>query len=225
MAKSTTKAVKLKSGNYAIKGEVEWAKVHTPDTKFDENGVYSIDYPVTEEEKDEIEKLLLPLAEEKFEEECKKKPALKKQGKVVSPVKEVFDDEGEVSGYVIKLKQKAKIFSKKHDKWYDMKPRVIDGKGKDLDPSLLIGNGSIVASSFEPSGYFSAKDKEAGVTLRLRQCKVLELVEYGGVDELDEFESDFDSSGMKGSQPEETIEEEFDDAPFSDEDEDGDDIY
>lgn len=214
--------IKLKTGNYAIKGSVEWAKVHTPDTKFDEIGVYSIDYPITEEEKEQIEDLLLPIAQERFDEECKKKAVLKKQGSIVSPVKESYDEEGEVSGYFIKLKQKAKIPNKKSGGFYDMKPRVLDGKGSVIDESVLIGNGSIVASSFEPAAYFSAKDKEVGVTLRLRQCKVLELVEYGGGDELDEFESDFDSAGMKGSAPESKgePEDQFDDTPFDTDEED-----
>ena len=220
---SNFKMALLKSGNYAVKSEVQYCHIMKADTKFDSDGVYHLTHLLSEEDAEAVEALLLPIAQTRFDEECKTKPVLKKQGSVVSPVKFIYDDEGEVVGRKITLKQKQWITSKSGDK-FEKFVKVIDGKNQPLDKTLLVGNGSVVASSFEPVPYFSAKDKEAGVTLRLKSCKVLEFVEYGGSDEFgEEFESDFDSSGMKGTpqaQPSEDDEFSNEETPFdADEDE------
>ena len=223
---SNFKVGKLKSGNFAVKSEIQYAHIMKADTKFDSEGVYHLTHLISEEDKDAVEALLMPIAQACFDEECKAKPVLKKQGSVVSPVKEIYDDEGEVVGYKLTIKQKRWITTKTGDK-FEKFVKVIDGKGQPLDKTLLVGNGSVVASSFEPIPYFSAKDTEASVTLRLKSCKVLEFVAYDGADEFgEEFESDFDASGMKGTpqaQPED--DDEFGDEPPFEMDEDGNDDY
>ena len=181
-------------GKYAIKGTCQWAKVHTPDTRFNELGVYSIDIDLpTEEDQELVRETLLPIAQEAFDEAVKEKPALKKQLTLRDMVKVRYDEDGEEIGHYIQIKQQAKAYSKKKEQWYEFPPKVTDAQGNIMSKDQLVGNGSEVVVLFEPNSYVMPSDKSYGVSLKgLRQVKVLSLVEYGGgVDELAEFEGDF----------------------------------
>ncbi len=188
---------------FAIKGTCQWAKVFTPDDRFNELGVYSIDIDLpSDEDVEAVKEALQPLAEEAFEEAVKEKPALKKQLSYADFVKERYDEDGEVIGHYVQIRQVAKVFSKKNDQWYDMAPRVVDGKGNEMDGSQLIGNGSEVAVLFQPKGYMMASNKTVGVSLKgLRQVKVLKLEEYGSSDPLADFESDFEADNKGKPEP------------------------
>lgn len=221
MSVKLTQHPKLK-GKWIITGTCEWAKVFTPDTNFDKNGVYSIDILVTEEEAEDLKEKLMPIAEEHYKELCKDKPVLKKQGSVVDFIREKYDEEGEVIGLSVQLKQRAKVYSEKQGKMLEFNVSVLDGQGNKMDGSQLIGNGSTVSCIFEPAPYFAANDKKVGVTLRgLSHVKVLELEEYGGGG--DPFadagiESDF-SATNSGKQEQA---EEDGDIPFDTSDDDSD---
>ena len=219
---SNFKIGKLKSGNYAIKSEVQYVYMGKPDFEFNKEGEYKITHLVDEEAKAQIEALFQPMIDEHFEEVCKKKPAMRKQATKVSPVKEIYDSEGDVVGYKITPKQDK--FIKYKGETIEIKVKLLDGKGHPLPNDIIVGNGSVVVTSFEAKPYFMESNKTVGVYMRPKQSKVLEFVEYGGADELDEFESDFDSSGMKGTpQSQPNDDDGFgDDVPF-DTDDDGDD--
>lgn len=181
-------------GKFAIKGTCQWAKVHVPDTRFNEDGVYSIDIDLpTEEDQEAVREALLPLAQEAFDKAVKEKASLKKQLTLRDMVKVRYDEEGDEIGHYIQIKQVAKAYSKKKEQWYEFPPKVTDSQGNIMSKDQLVGNGSEVVVLFEPSGYVMPSDKTYGVSLKgLRQVKVLSLVEYsGGSDELSEFEGDF----------------------------------
>lgn len=191
-------------GKWVIIGECSWAKVFQPDTKFVPEGVYSIDIELDEDDAEMVRSKLRPMAEEYFEELAEDKPVLKKQGSIADFIRERYNEEGDTVGYSIQIKQKAEVFSKKNNKTYNMKVKVLDGKGQPMDGSQLIGNGSKVAVVFDPAPYFSAKDKVVGVTMRgLNTVKVLELVEYGGAgndDPLADLQGDFEATNT-GEKP------------------------
>jgi hypothetical protein len=215
LKKSAKKNKKTGNPFWAIKGTCEWAKVFKPDTQFNADGVFSIDILLTEKDADTVRKSLLPIAQEEFDKLSAEKPVLKKQGSVVDFVKEVYDEDGETVGYKMTLKQGAKGNNK--GEVFDVTIPVVDGKGNTMNGSQLIGNGSTVACMFEPVAYFNAKDKAVGVTLRLKQVKVLELVSYSASrDMLDEFESDF--SAENSDVPEATNDKREDDEPFDTDD-------
>lgn len=207
-------------GKWVIVGPCSWAKVFEPDTKFVAEGVYSIDIELTEEEADMVREKLRPLAEEEFERLAEDKPVLRKQGSIADFIRYRTDEDGEVVGYSVQIKQKAQVYSKKNDKTYDMKVTVLDGKGNKMDGSQLIGNGSKVAVVFDPASYYAPSSKTVGVTMRgLSHVKVLELVEYaaGVEDPLADLQGDFEASNTgtpeSSSQDEPTDDfgEDFDD--------------
>ena len=57
-----------------IQGKAMWAKVHDPDTKFDQNGIYSVSVLVLQEEAQEMCEHLDGLAKKKLAEEIKNNP-------------------------------------------------------------------------------------------------------------------------------------------------------
>lgn len=172
------------------KGRAEWAKVITPDTKFDPAGVYSVDLylkaddPEVQELCAKLDDLVEEAKNDAIEENPKRKP-------LTAPAYEVVtDDSGNETGELkFKFKLKAQVKTK-DGKTYRQRPMLVDAKGNpilkfdsDGDPindGFKIGNGSIVKLAYEPVKYFVAGTKTAGVSLRLRAMQIIKLVEFNG---------------------------------------------
>lgn len=161
-----------------MKGKALWAKVFTPDTKFDSDGIYSIDVVIPEEDAQEVCEYLEGLRDERLAEEVKANPKAKSLS--ARPVYELdLDQDGNETGnYKFKVKLKATVRGR-DNQTYKQRPIVVDSKRSPMTEETLIGNGSIVKVAYEPHTYVMASNKQVGVSLRLKGVQVLQLVEYG----------------------------------------------
>jgi hypothetical protein len=168
-----------KAKNKSVAGKAMWVKVFEPDTKFNPDGVYSVDLLKPQLEAAKLSDYLEGLVNDRLEEEVKSNPKL--QGKLSThlPFEEDTDQEGNDTGD-IKFKFKLDAVGKRRDgTTYTQSPIVVDAKLTPLDGSVLIGNGSGINVSFEPRTYYIPATKMVGVKLHLRGVQVLDLVEYG----------------------------------------------
>jgi len=168
-----------KAKNKSVAGKAMWVKVFEPDTKFNPDGVYSVDLLKPQLEAAKLSDYLESLVNERLEEEVKSNPKL--QGKLSThlPFEEDTDQEGNETGD-IKFKFKLDAVGKRRDgTTYTQNPIVVDAKLTPMDGSVLIGNGSTINVSFEPRTYYIPATKMVGVKLHLRGVQVLDLVEYG----------------------------------------------
>lgn len=176
-----------------LNGSAKWAKVHTPDTKWNPEGEFSIQVIMSEEEAAPIEDKLQELLDVYVEELIKENPKLKNTLKTADLINKDYDENGDENGNIIfKCKQKAVIKSKKTGKTYKQSVAVVDAKKKAT--TVDIGNGSIVKVAVEPNPYYVAATKTAGMSLRLVAVQIITLKEYKGAasnifDEEDGYES------------------------------------
>lgn len=104
---------------FYITGPVKWAKVYKPDTKFDDNGIYSIQVYLDDESKAIVKKSGLRVAAK-------------------------ADEDGE---YITLRRKKVVWFGPKEGDKDIGPPIVVDENNKDFDK--LIGNGSVCTCKFE----------------------------------------------------------------------------
>lgn len=214
------------------KGRAEWAKVVTPDFKFDKAGIYSTDLylkaddPEVQEMCAKLDDLVEEAKNEAIEENPKRKP-------LTAPAYEICtDDDGNETGE-IKFKFKLKAQGKtKEGKIYNQRPAVVDSKGNPIlkfdedgdvtNDGFRIGNGSVVKIAFEPRKYFMASSKTAGVSLRLRALQVVKLEAFAGGGNY--FEEEDEGYEVKEDEPKAKNGNSKKDEHFSDEsgDDDGD---
>jgi len=162
-----------------IKGSANWAKVFTPDTKFNPAGVYSIDVIVPEDEAASVCEQLDNICDAEFNKHVKANPKLKASLSIRKPYAPELDDNGDETGnLVFKAKKNAGGTRKDGAAWTGSPPIVQDAKCKPIK-DVLIGNGSVVKMAADVSPYMMQSTKQVGVTLRLLGVQVLDLVEYG----------------------------------------------
>lgn len=112
--------------------------------------------------------------------------ALKKTMKLADIGQPELDEEGEETGrLIVKFKQAASVTFKDKVKGTDVTidkfVALFDSRGNKITKPVRIGPGSIVKVSFDPNAYFSAKDKEFGISFnRLSAVKLIKLEEYTG---------------------------------------------
>ena len=176
------------------KGKAVWPRIDTPDTKFDEDGVYSCKLHVSESEFKAFEALIQPKLDAAYKEECSRQGKDKIRMAASSPLR--INDEGD---HEIYAKQKAKVHLKPKD---DGTPRtlefsiaVYDSRGNKIK-APKIGSGSTLKMQVEVNTWF-VPSQGFGYTLRLRAVQVLELIEYGGGDSSFGFGAEAD--GYVGS--------------------------
>ena len=162
------------------KGKALWAKIFEPDTKFDPNGIYSIDLIIPETEAQELCEYLDSVVQKRFDEEVKEYPKKKATLSTKLPYEIDFDEDGNETGN-LKFRFKLKAKGQTRDgREYEQKPVVVDAKRKPMTTETAIGNGSIVKVAYEPIPYVMASTKQVGVSLRLKAVQIIDLVEYGG---------------------------------------------
>lgn len=191
------------------RGKVQWAKVVTPDTKFDANGIYSVDMllkaddPATQEMCETLDKQVQEAVAKQMDERPERFKSLPNgQPLTASPYTE--EDNGLIK---FKFKLKAKGTTKSGEV-YTQRPIVVDAKGQNIlriaedgrvmNNSFSIGNGSTCTVHYQMIPYFVASTKQCGVSLRLKAIQVFKLEKYnaGGMDfeESDEFTYEDDIS-------------------------------
>lgn len=162
-----------------IKGSASWAKVFTPDTKFNPAGVYSIDLIVPEDEAASVCEQLDNICEAEFNKHVKANPKLKASLSIRKPYAPELDDNGDETGnLVFKAKKNAGGTRKDGTAWTGSPPVVMDAKRNPIK-DVLIGNGSTVKMAVDLVPYMMQSTKQVGVSFRLVGVQVLELVEYG----------------------------------------------
>lgn len=200
-----------------IKGVASWAKVFEPDTKFDANGVYSINVSVPEAEAAHVCEQLDEIAAQQANKIVKEQPKVKASLSTRQPYETEYDDDGNETGNVL-FKAKMKAGGTTRDgRSYTQKPMVVDSKRTPMTEATLIGNGSVVKVAVEPAPYYVAAQKQAGVSLRLKAVQVIDLVEYGG--NANSFFDEEDGYVANAVQKDNKIDEVFDDgfSPANDE--------
>lgn len=172
-----------------------------PDTKFNAAGEYRINLILDEAEAQPLREHLDKLLDAAHKQMQEENPKVKVK-KAESRVKPFLDSEkNEVEGKVqIGFKMKAVIESKKTGEKWEQRPAIFDAAGKVM-VNPKVGGGSTVKIAYEAAPYYSAKDKEAGITLRLKAVQILNLVEFGqkdaasyGFDVAEPSREDSDSS-------------------------------
>lgn len=162
-----------------MQGKALWAKVFEPDTKFDTNGIYSVNLIIPEAEAAEICEYLDGVVTQRYDEEVKAKPKLKNGLSTKAPYEPEYDQNGDPTGNIeFKFKLKAKVQAR-DGSTYSQKPVVVDAKRKPMDTDIAVGNGSVVKVAYEPIPYMMASTKQVGVSLRMKGVQVIDLVEYG----------------------------------------------
>lgn len=165
-----------------------WPKLNEADTKFDADGVYEVKLAFNGDEPgyDTMISKIESVIDAEFDKKVKEltedgKAAIAKKLTKVSPINEEEDSEtGEPTGRtLLKFKMKASGTSKKTGKRWTRKPDIFNAKGVKLKAPPSIGGGSVLKVSFDPAGYYNAKDKVVGASLRLEGVQIIELVSFG----------------------------------------------
>ena len=156
------------------KGKAVWPRIDTPDTKFDEDGVYSCKLHVSEADFKAFEALVKPKLDAAYKDECSRQGKEKIRMAASSPLR--INDEGD---YEIYAKQKARVHTKSKGT-LEFSIAAVDSQGKKI-AMPKIGSGSTLKMAVEVNTWF-VPSQGFGYTLRLRAVQVLELIEYGGGD-------------------------------------------
>lgn len=210
------------------KGIAKYPRLQKPDTKFDSDGVFKLDLILDRSIKAdaafiaELEtKAKKAFTEAKADLKANKKVKLLKELTMGLPFEEVLDDEGDETGKVaVKFKLSAHVKPKNGDA-FDQKPALFDSKGKPyVGPT--IGGGSTVRVSFEVIEYCNTAAKNAGISLRLKAVKVIDLVEYvpGGDASAYGFDDEEDEGGYESDESSSDFEEEEDEGTEEGDDDD-----
>ena len=176
-------------------GKAVWPRLNSPDTKFDEDGVYKTDLVLSAEASEDLREAIDQIAEDGWKEAISKesKPAKKnalKKYKYHAPYFPEEDDQtGEETGnYVFRFKTRAK----NRDGSVKKLP-LVDAKKNPVGE--IVGSGSTIKIAFTPNPYQMPTTKQYGCTLYLNAVQVLDLVGAGGsgvsaFDEEEGFESE-----------------------------------
>ena len=187
-------------------GVAQYAYLKTPDTKWNDEGVYTITLRLSKDGegtklKNNLETLLQMQVKEVTATNGKKPKILP------LPIKETVTDDG-VESYDFKFKMKPSFKSKTGER-IEQRPKVFDSALAPMQES--VGRGSTIKVNFMPAAYSTSLG--TGVTLRLYAVQVLDLVPVGGgVDAFSVEEGGFTTSastnGSVGATTDSTPQEE-----------------
>jgi hypothetical protein len=163
-----------------------WPHLHSPDTKFDKDGVYRVQlaYDADSAEAASLVKQIDAWVEVAITTENEqrvkdgKKPLIGKQIKRADlPYKMELNDEGEETGRMLfnfKLKAKGKT---REGEVFERRVALYLKGGAPLPKDKKIGGGSQLQVSYEPNPFYTG-GLGAGVSLRMEAVMVHELVEW-----------------------------------------------
>jgi hypothetical protein len=170
-------------------GTAIYPRLTTPDTKFDKDGVYSVDLELDTSDS-EVSDFLVSLkktADEMYKATCESKGG-KKLKRADLPIK---DGEGDMVRIKFKLKAKAG----NEEKSWVQKPVLFDAQGTAIQNAPNVGSGSKVKVAFEVVPFFTAM-VGAGVSLRMKAVQILDLKEYTPGDNFDAYGFKADPKGF-----------------------------
>ena len=170
-------------------GTAVYPRLNAPDTKFDKDGVYSVDL-----ELDPTDKTASAFIDslKKASDEAYKALVEEKGGKKLKrcdlPIKET--DDGKVR---IKFKLKAKAGN--DERSWEQKPVIFDSAGTAMQTPPNVGSGSRIKVAFEVVPFFTAM-VGAGISLRMKAVQIVELKEYTPGDNFDAYGFKADPKGF-----------------------------
>lgn len=158
------------------KGVAVFPWITRPDTRFNADGVYQTGLRLNEEDGQTV--LALVSAEhDKNLADVKEKNKGKKIKEADLPIQEELDADGNLTGnYIARFKLNAQF--KNGDDIIKTAPAIFDAKGTKIELDALWG-GSVIRVAYSIHPYYTAT-VGAGVTLRLRGVKVIQLAAGGG---------------------------------------------
>ena len=131
--------------------------LNKPDTKFDADGVFSVKLIFDKAATKKISDVVKPLM----------------NGGKNNPIKPELDDQGQKTGnYLVNFKMKAHIRKKDGDS-FDQTPILSDKLGNRMQQ--IIAGGSTLKIKYQAIPY---DGMGGGVSLRMKEVRVLDLVEY-----------------------------------------------
>lgn len=177
----TVKGMKVTSP----KGDALWAKLDKPDREYNAKGQYSVDLVVDPGAEGvpafiaKIEKL----RDSAFVQANEGKP--KNKMFTARPVfKEEFDKDGNETGNIV-FKFKMNNVDDRRAGQNTVKLVGPQASAGDI-PMVQIGNGSLIRCVAFANPYAMSSDKTIGVSLILEKVQLINLVSFGGTDELDD---------------------------------------
>lgn len=190
------------------KGQALWAKLDKPDREYNEKGQYSVDLvadPGCTKVKAFVE-TLEALRDTAMVQANEGKP----KNKLYTPrevFKEEFDREGNETGNIVFKFKMNNVDDRREgqNKVVLVGPKASEG----AIPMVNIGNGSEIRCVAFANPYSMASDKTIGVSLILEKVQLIELVSFGGNDDLDDEDGELpvetDADGL--SDEVETVED------------------
>jgi hypothetical protein len=174
-------------------GTAIYPRLTTPDTKFDKDGVYSVDLELdsTNKEAAAFISSLQKAADEAYKATCESKGG-KKLKRADLPIK---DGEGDMVRVKFKLKAKAG----NDEKSWAQKPMIFDASGTAIQTPPNVGSGSRIKVAFEVVPFFTAMIG-AGVSLRMKAVQIIDLTEYTPGDRFDAYGFTADPKGFKAQE-------------------------
>ena len=167
------------------KGSALWAKLDKPDREYNAKGQYSVDLVADpgDVKVKEFVNNLESLRDQAFDQANDGKPKNKQYTKR-EVFKEEFDKEGNETGMIIFKFKMNNVDDRRvgQNKVVLVGPKASEGS----IPMVNIGNGSTVRCVAFANPYSMASDKTIGVSLILEKVQLIELVEFGGNDDLDD---------------------------------------
>lgn len=151
-------------------GKAVYPKLVEPDTKFDENGVFSCKLILSEEDYNTFNKQVSEWFDLEYKRHCEEAGGKKLERHDSPPLRK--NDEGDFELYA---KQSARRETSKGVLNFDV--ALFDSTGKKINDPPNIGSGSKLRLAVEPHSWNSPM-MGFGYTLRLRAAQVIELVEY-----------------------------------------------
>jgi hypothetical protein len=188
-------------------GVAVWPHLHSPDTKFDKDGVYRVQlaYAADSAEAKQLKAQIDAWVQKAIETENKKraedgkKPLAGKIKMADLPYKMETNDEGEETGRMLfNFKQKAKGKTREGEVFERRVALYLKG-GAPLPKDKKIGGGSKLQVSYEPNPFYTG-GLGAGVSLRLEAVMVHELVEWAQRD-ASGFGFDVDDTATQAVEP------------------------
>lgn len=169
------------------KGILVYPKLHTPDTKFVADGVYTTRLRVSAEDAADLIAKIDAAGKVKFDEVKKAllaDPKTKNKAKDLKladkPYREAVDAEGNPTGDIeFNFKMQSQYKDKKSGAIKKLEPGLFDAKGNALPKSVSIWGGTEAKISFQLNPFFKTVQVGAGVGLRLAGVQVLKLVTKG----------------------------------------------
>ena len=170
-------------------GTAIYPRLTQPDTKFDKDGVYSVDLELdpTDKTSSTFIDSLKKAADDAYKATVEEKGG-KKLKRCDLPIKET--DDGKVR---IKFKLKAKAGN--DERSWEQKPVIFDSAGTAMQAPPNVGSGSRIKVAFEVVPFFTAM-VGAGISLRMKAVQIVELKEYSPGDNFDAYGFKADPKGF-----------------------------